>query len=459
MLSLSDCRSSKCSSHTLSASTCKTYNADIESSGFLRNEKTTNSSNNESLSAVLLPVRSNPGETRQVISSCDSGFFQDSTRSEECVSETKTSTSGTCTSSFTERDYRSLRDWCEETVLGRTHFESSESQFDATNSVDTLTRQCSQMSEFDVSETSRKGLSFGPENTASVENLRGELELTKAPCVRFENQAKNIAERCSTPNADKSGESKLTYQEILQKQRELRDNFKKLLNEARRSVREWRAKQSAVEASPKRATPAGKTRNGGESKQTSVVKRSRLEGKPTHRKNQGSVKRKEKTEILITELSDLNLIEQASTLEDAWVVKENQEREYDILLKAVRQNNERKKKREMQQKKEDENRKRLEEKRKIEEEKREKQEYEKRRKAKEEVKRREKNRMLWESYHKTALTNSISRSYTFSYFPKLRPKLEEPTEEDPCAEETTNEPAKASETRQKQKNRPKKCYC
>ena len=456
MLSVSDCRSSRCSSRTLSASTRKTYDSDVESSGFQQNEKITNSSNNESLSAVLLPLTTNPGETRQVISSCDSGFFQDSTRSVECDSETETSTSGTCTSSYTERDYRSLGDLCEETLLGRTHFESVESQFDATNSVDTLTRQCSQVSECDVGEKSRKGLSFGPENTACVENLRGELELTKAPCIRFESQAKNVDAGCSTPNADKSGESKLTYQEILQKQRELRDNFKKLLNEARKSVREWRAKQSAVEASPRRATAAGKTRNGGESKQTSVVKRSRLEGKPTHRKNQGSVKRnREKTEILITELSDLNLIEQASTLEDAWVAKENQEREHDILLKAIRQNNETRKKREMRQKKEDENRKRLEEIRKIEEQKEERQEYEKRRKAKEEVKRREKNRMLWESYHEIALTNSISRSYTFSYFPKLTPKLEEPTEGDPFAVETTTVPAKVSETRKKQK----KCYC
>ena len=126
-----------------------------------------------------------------------------------------------------------------------------------------------------------------------------------------------------------------------------------------------------------------------------------------------------------------------------------------VLLKAIRQNNETKKKRETRQKKEDENRKRLEEIRKIDEQKKERQEYEKRRKAKEEVKRREKNRMLWESYHEIALTNSISRSYTFSYFPKLTPKLEEPTEGDPFAEETTTVPAKVSETRKKQK----KCYC
>ena len=442
MLSVSGSSSSSCSSRAFSASTRKTYDADIESSRFQQNENIANSRNNESPSAVLLPPRTNPGETRQVISSCDSGFFQDSTRSVECDFEPETSTSDTCTSSYTEQDFRFLGDWCEQT---------------ATNSVDTLTRHCLQMSECDVGETFRKGLSFGPENTTCVQNLRDELELTKAACVRFENQAKNTDECCSTPNTDKSGESKLADQEIMQKQRELKDNFKKHFNEARKNVREWRAKQSAVEVSPRRATAAGKTRNGGESKQrTSVVKRSRLGGKPTHRKKQGSVKiDREKTEILITELTDLNLLEQASTLEDAWVVKENQEREHNNLLKTIRQNREMMEKWGMRQKKEEENRKRLEEIRKIEEQKKEKQESEKRRKAKEEVKRRERNRMLWESYHKTALTNSISRSYTFSYFPKLTLKPEEPTERDPFAEETTTDPAKASETRQEQKHRGK----
>ena len=64
----------------------------------------------------------------------------------------------------------------------------------------------------------------------------------------------------------------------------------------------------------------------------------------------------------------------------------------------------------------------LEDMKRIEEEKKENTELKSRKKSKEDLMRQEINRILWESYHKVLLSNSISRSFTFSYFPKLRAK-------------------------------------
>ena len=261
----------------------------------------------------------------------------------------------------------------------------------------------------------------------------------------------------SSPAGEKSDvEPKLTVQEIMEKQRHLRSSFKETVREAKKSIRKARAKRYANFVNPRQKKSAGKPRNervkelnlNADSKQTKnsshdptktqdVGLEKRAKRSPRNDTLLGKRRKREAVEmerrhalILIAELKYLNLHEQAANIKSALEFWENQEKEYDILLETERQNVKRRKYLELCRQKEEAKKKRLEELRRIEEERREKEDIERKRRVEEAKKRREQNRVLWESYNAALLANSITKSFTFSYFPKLqrrpvdRPQIE-----------------------------------
>ena len=251
----------------------------------------------------------------------------------------------------------------------------------------------------------------------------------------------------SSPGDEKSDvESKLTVQEIMEKKRDLRSSFKETVKEAKKTIRKARAKRYAYFTNPRHKKAEGKPRNervkeikvntDSKPKKSSLHDPTKTEDvrveKPAKRSPRsdtllGKRRKREAVEmerrhvhILIAEMKYLNLHEQAEEVKSALESKENQEKEYDILLEAKRQNIKRRKYIEMCRQKQEAKKKRLEELRKIEEERRVKEDIERRRRVEEAKKRREKNRMLWESYNAALQANSITKPFTFSYFPKLQ---------------------------------------
>ena len=463
MLSSSGSTSSTCPSQSpiraFSSSTQESYDADIESficSGSEQDDFIADDRNESSFPLPLLPLKMSIFQSKTVISSKYPCVLQEPMQSFESVFETETSTSDGLSATYTDSDFVRVphimctRDDSVDMKARPQYDDDCESGFDTTNDIDTLKRQYTPADESYACKTLDKECCFCPQNStmdSSQDQCYKDKEVfTKEPLVNVKNQEltkQNLVSRegksadwnCSCQNADKpEDEPKLTDQEIMQKQRDLRDNLNKLVNEARKNVRHSRLNQSAHKTNPKRSTVAGKPRRGtqiGEpQKQNKNFQEKRWQTR-SESKNPRRERKKQETdeidrnqlEILITGLKELNLQEQAVNLQDAWEIKESHEKKYDMPLKAVKQScSKRMRKGEKCRMKEEEKRKHLEEIRRIEEEKKEKQDVESRRKAEEEIQRREKNKMLWESYHKVVLSNSISRSFTFSYFPKLRPE-------------------------------------
>lgn len=270
-------------------------------------------------------------------------------------------------------------------------------------------------------------------------------------------EGSSTGESSSSPACEKSDEEpKLTLQEIMEKQRDLRSSVKETVKEAKKTIRKARAKRYAYFTNPRYKKAEGKPRNervkeikvNADSKQKKSSSHDptktedvRME-KPAkcsprsdtllrkRRKREAVEMERRHVHILIAEMKYLNLHEQAEEMKSALESKENQEKEYDILLEVERQNIKRRKYIEMCRQKQEAKKKRLEELRRIEEERRVKEDIERTRRVEEAKKRREKNRMLWESYNAALLANSITKSFTFSYFPKLqrrpvdRPQIE-----------------------------------
>ena len=231
-------------------------------------------------------------------------------------------------------------------------------------------------------------------------------------------------------------ESELAERDIIEKKRFLRKNFSSVLKEERKSVREARGNLGAHEMKlrSKRATSkypqvreprltvkADSNKEGSFGNPVKwVVTRPYVNPRSKkfikQRKKQDAIELdRRRAELLIMELKGLNLHEQAANVKSALAFKDKKEKEYDDQLDAKR---------------EEMKRKRLEEIRRKEEERKEKEDFERKKRIEDAKIRREKNRMLWESYNAVVLANSVSRSFTFSYFPKLRPRpLERPQTE------------------------------
>ena len=259
------------------------------------------------------------------------------------------------------------------------------------------------------------------------------------------------SENCDSEAINSSEESykepELTEREIIQKQRDLRDSFKAIVKETRQTLKKVRAERSANEISPRRGKAVASKRrkergkglkNAVDSKESDSVLHdvSVVEGVWVGRRVQVSpisnklLKQRKKQDALaperrpvqdlIKELNNLDLHEQAANMESALAFKENQDKEFAILLEEERRNIKRRKNMEISRQKEEAKRKRLAEIRRSEAERQEREDTERKRRIEEAKKRRDKNRMLWESHNEILLANSITRSYTFSYFPKLR---------------------------------------
>ena len=238
-------------------------------------------------------------------------------------------------------------------------------------------------------------------------------------------------------------ESELAERDIIEKKRFLRKNFSSVLKEARKSVREARGNLSTHEMKlrSKRATSkypqvreprltvkADSNKEGSfENSVKWVVTRPYVNPRSKkfikQRKKQDAIElERRRAELLIMELKGLNLHEQAGNVKSALAFKDKKEKDYDDQLDAKREDIKKKKSIEACHLKEEMKRKRLEEIRRKEEQRKEKEDFERKKRIEEAKIRREKNRMLWESYNAVVLANSVSRSFTFSYFPKLRPQ-------------------------------------
>ena len=236
-------------------------------------------------------------------------------------------------------------------------------------------------------------------------------------------------------------ESELAERDIIEKKRFLRKNFSSVLKEARKSVREARGNLSAHEMKlrskrarskypqvrePRLTVKADSNKEGSfENPVKRVVTRPYVNPRSKkfikQRKKQDAIElERRRAELLIMELKGLNLHEQAANVKSALAFKDEKEKEYDDQLVTKREDIKKKKSIEAFHLKEEMKRKRLEEIRRKEQERKEKEDFERKKRIEEAKIRREKNRMLWESYNAVVLENSVSRSFTFSYFPKLR---------------------------------------
>ena len=172
-------------------------------------------------------------------------------------------------------------------------------------------------------------------------------------------------------------------------------------------------------------------------------------------RNKSSETEKYEVERLIKELHSLNLTEKASTLAYAFNYKMETERELQLQLKRERRQvmleTKRQKLEEVARLRAEEKRRRIEEKAREERERREREERERKKKIEEDRRRREHNVQMWTSYHMSELACSFSRSFTYSYFPKLDTHPGHPNEG-----ETTSKYARICAMRLKSNKEPTK---
>lgn len=294
------------------------------------------------------------------------------------------------------------------------------------------------------------------ENGAQARNsLHTNQKTTKAhelkalyPCKSVNDSCFNevdLEDKLNTPETTIQ-ELELAEREIIEKQRSLRKSFSSVLKEARRSVLEERENLRAhdMKLRSKRATskyphvrePRLTVKSDPNKEGTFenpvkwVITRPYQRSKKfiKQRKKQDAIElERRRAELLIMESKGLNLHEQAANVKSVLAFKDEKEKEYDYQLEEKRKDIKRKKSVEACHLKEEMKRKHLEEIRRKEEERKEKEDFERKKRIEEVKIRREKNRMLWESYNAVVLANSVSRSFTFSYFPKLRlQQLERP---------------------------------
>lgn len=433
-------------SRKLSALT-ESYDGDTESltcPGTLMENNGIDFSCNESLASPTFPVkleRIRLGDTSSARELSPLSFGSDT--------ETETSTSNTSVVNYTDSEFCRVKRPDEEIDESTKICKINEScpfskttvvnnRNDTVDGLSTLLFQSKFISD-ETLNTSFYGHVHCEENSAK-ESISGRPMFSDRS-VTIENGSEKIS------FSERIDQRRETERDIKEKQRALRNNFREIVKEARKVLRQKRAKRYRNEIisgrgrfTSKKQTLRDNTRNNeeqNEKQSDTFLKNSRKAkdvwiGKPAqgsprannllrHRKKQECLDmEKIQVQHLIAELTYLNLHEQATNVKRALTFTEEKEKELDIQLEEERRNIKSLKNAEKLKQRQEEKRTRLEEIRKIEAERNEKEAIERQRRVEEAKKRRERNLMLWESYHSAVLANSISRAFTFSYFPKLQ---------------------------------------
>lgn len=357
----------------------------------------------------------------------------------ESETETETSTSYTSAANYTDSEFRRVNRQEEgfgESAEGKVKsdegcFKSeaviSDSGNDTVDGLSTLLFYSSL-----TSAEAQGAMRFGCETDSKSSSSR--CMISELSPNDTESESIKSSEKCS----DKQRE---TEREIIEKKRALRNSFREIVKEARKTLRQTREKRRMHEINPRHIKTAnkqqkqkGKINNTwvNPKKDDAILKETKVKGAVERKRTRVSSKGSnllmqrglelEKIQVrhLITELSYWNLHEQAANVKRALTFTEEKEKELDIQLEEERQIIKSRKSAERWNQRQEEKRKRLEEIRKMEAERKEKEAKERQRRIEEAKIQREHNRMLWESYNKAVLANSFTRSFTFSYFPRLR---------------------------------------
>lgn len=431
-------RPSTCStvgqSRNLSAFT-ESYDGDTESftcPGSQMENDSVYFSYNDSLTSPRFPATAR--EARKLSESCfttPSPFYESET-------ETDTSTSNTSVVNYTDSEFCRVKRPTEELVESAEIFQSNEGCFsnsetaswdNRNTTVDDLSTLLCRDSSFKSNEITHKSVNdpICSEANRAAESSPGRFVFTDSS-MAIDHGSKNNS-------SEKLGHQRETEREIKEKQRALRNNLREIVKEARKKLRQTRAKRYRNEISSGRKTTSGKQSerakiNTGSEKRTQGNSRSSNLLKQRKRQECFDIE-KIQVKHLITELTYLNLNEQAADVKRALTFTEEKEKEYSIQLQEERQNIKSRKTAEKLHQKQEAKAQRLEQIRRTEAERKEKEAKDRQRRTEEAKKRRERNRMLWQSYHAAVLANSISKSFTFSYFPKLRPQPVERPQTEP----------------------------
>lgn len=427
-------RPSTCStlgqSRKLSALT-ESYDGDTESftcPGSQMENDSVYLSYNDSLTSLRFPATAR--EARKLSESC----FTTPSPFSESETETDTSTSNTSVVNYTDSEFCRVKRPTEELDIFQSNegcFSNSETaNWDNRNTtVDDLSTLLYRDSAFKSNEITHKSV-----NDPICSEANRAAESTPGRFV-FTDSSMTIDYGSKNNSSEKSGQQRETEREIKEKQRALRNNLREIAKEARKILRQTRAKRYRNEISSGRKTTSGK-----QSERAKINTASEKRTQGNSRSNNLLKQRKkqecfdiEKIQVkhLITELTYLNLNERAADVKRVLTFTEEKEKEYGIQLEEERQNIKSRKTAEKLHQKQEAKAQRLEQIRRTEAERKEKEAKDRQRRIEEAKKRRERNRMLWQSYHSAVIANSISKSFTFSYFPKLRPQPVERPQTEP----------------------------
>lgn len=420
-------RPSTCStvgqSRKLSART-ESYDGDTESftcPGSQMENDSVYFSYNDSLTSPRFPATAR--EVRKLSESC----FTTPSPFSESETETDTSTSNTSVVNYTDSEFCRVKRPTEELVESAEIFQSNEGSFsnsetaswdNRNTTVDDLSTLLYRDSSFKSNEITHKSVN---DPICSEANRAAESSPGRFVHV-FTDSSMAIDHGSKNNSSEKSGHQRETER-------------REIVKEARKKLRQTRAKRYRNEISSGCKTTSGKQSerakiNTGSEKRTQGNSRSSNLLKQRKRQECFDIE-KIQVKHLITELTYLNLNEQAADVKRALTFTEEKEKEYGIQLQEDRQNIKSRKTAEKLHQKQEAKAQRLEQIRRTEAERKEKEAKDRQRRTEEAKKRRERNRMLWQSYHAAVLANSISKSFTFSYFPKLRPQPVERPQTEP----------------------------
>lgn len=420
-------RPSTCStvgqSRKLSART-ESYDGDTESCTCPGSQMENDSvyfSYNDSLTSPRFPATAR--EARKLSESC----FTTPSPFSESETETDTSTSNTSVVNYTDSEFCRVKRPTEELVESAEIFQSNEECFsnsetaswdNRNTTVDDLSTLLYRDSSFKSNEITHKSVN---DPICSEANRAAESSPGRFVHV-FTDSSMAIDHGSKNNSSEKSGHQRETER-------------REIVKEARKKLRQTRAKRYRNEISSGCKTTSGKQSerakiNTGSEKRTQGNSRSSNLLKQRKRQECFDIE-KIQVKHLITELTYLNLNEQAADVKRALTFTEEKEKEYGIQLQEERQNIKSRKTAEKLHQKQEAKAQRLEQIRRTEAERKEKEAKDRQRRTEEAKKRRERNRMLWQSYHSAVLANSISKSFTFSYFPKLRPQPVERPQTEP----------------------------
>lgn len=398
---------------------------------------------NESLASPTFPVN------LERIKSGDTYFKRElSPPSFEYDTETETSTSNTSAVNYTDSEFCRVKRPVEELVESAEIFQRNEDCLSSetttwVNRNDTVDGLSTLLFQTTFISDGTPNANFNGHVRCEANSV--EESMLRDSSVMIENGSENIN------SSEKFYQHRETERDIKEKQRALRNSLREIVKEARKALRQTRAKRYRNEISSGRRKAASKKQTersrvktndatswtDSKKSDTSLENSTKVKDVCIGKRAQGSprannlLKQRKRQECsvdveriqvqhLITELTYWNLHEQAAEVQRALTITEEKEKEFDIQMEEERRNIKSLKNAEKLQQRQEEKRKRLEEIRKIEAERKEREAIDRQWRVEEAKKKRERNRMLWESYHSAVLANSISRSFTFSYFPKLR---------------------------------------